>query len=194
MRYVSIIIAILSAFIIPLVYGQNIMENCTEKHVIPQGLVGVLFLDSESTKITDISYSAALKIKKKVEKDGLNPNGSNTGRWFFREFDQHYLVFFVARYQPNPVKGKRPWGTYITEDVYRVKRSARAETALGVHEIVEQYEKGKHGIKAGMSREEVEKILGKPIEINELGPVGSFDLIYKDVKIRFLDFKAAHIW
>lgn len=71
--------------------------------------------------------------------------------------------------------------------------SQEAEDGLGVSGIIKLYEVGKHGIKAGMTEEEVVAILGKPKSVNELGPLGSFDYFYDGVNIRFLDFKVAGI-
>ena len=49
------------------------------------------------------------------------------------------------------------------------------------------------GVRFAGDEEEVVAILGKPKSINELGPLGSFDYVYDDVNIRFLDFEVAPI-
>lgn len=152
------------------------------KYLIPQGIVGVVFSNQEGIPLEDISYQEAKKIK--TESDD---------KWFFREFDQNYLIFFTARYEPNPVKFKRPWGTYVTENIYRVRRSKEAEESLGVSEIVQFYEIGKRGIKGAMTEDEVVAVLGKPKEVEELGPFGSFDYVYDGFKVRFLDDRVALI-
>ena len=153
-----------------------------KKHTIPRGLVGVRFTESETIKPVELTYQEA---KEEMLKEEL--------KWFFKEFDQDYLVFSGTRYVPNPEKYKRPWGTYITEKIYRIKRSKKAEAEFLVNEIIEFYEVGERGIKGGMTETEVVEILGKPKSVNELGPFGSFDYAYDDFTVRFLDYQAADI-
>ncbi|MBU0671682.1 MAG: hypothetical protein KJ732_01495 [Candidatus Margulisbacteria bacterium] len=163
---------------------EAVMEN--KKHIIPQGLDGVRFTGIAGKDILDLSYDEVRKAREAAAKDDqLN--------WFFEEFDADYLIFFSARFEPNPQKHKRPWGTYVTEKVYRVKRSKEVDKGLGVSEIVHLYEVGKHGIKGGMTEAEVKKILGEPESVDVLGPLGSFDYNYNDVRVRFLDGQVAVI-
>ena len=165
-----------------------------EKYTIPQGLVGIRFTGGEEVETRDISWSEARKIWEDIDRS--NEQASSKGphiRWFFKEFDRDHLVFFTAKYEPNP-EYRRPWGTYVTQNLYRVKRSEEAERELGVLEVVRFYESGKHGIKGGMSPEEVKSLLGEPEAVNELGPFGSFDFVYRDFTVRFLEDRAALIY
>jgi len=165
---------------------QDTSKVINVKHTIPQGIVGVRFVCSDEVKTIDLTLDEALDLEQQVYLEGRL-------KWFFKEFDRDYLYFFTARYIPNPEKFKRPWGTYVTENIYRVKSSQAAEVELGVIEIIEFYEIGKHGIRGGMTKDEVIAILGKPNSIEVLGPLGSFDYLYDDFTVRFLEYKVALI-
>ena len=169
--------------------------SLNQKRSIPTGLVGIYLSNEDGVCAVDIPYRKAIEIKTKVDED-FKSNYTKPGhrRWFFVEFDKDTMIFWVARYKPNPIKGKRSWGTYIAEGIYRVKRSEEAENELAIKERIQLYENGKHEIKAGMTESEVIKILGQPKEIRQLGPVGSFDFIYDQVTVRFLNYDVAEIW
>lgn len=172
--------------------SDNEKSLSNQKHIIPKGLVGINFSNENEVQIIDIPYQQAKEIKKRIDADfEMNYPKPGHKKWIFNEFDQNSMIFWVANYRPNPTKNLRPWATYIAENIYRVERSNKAEAELNVDKIIQLYETGAHGIKAGMTKEEVIKILGNPKEIRELGPFGSFDFIYDDLEIRFIDNRAA---
>ena len=160
---------------------EAVKEN--KKYSIPSGLVGVRFEAIEKVSIEDIDLSKLQKLRSEAEDKNL--------RWFFKEFDRDNLLFHVAKYVPNPVPFKRPWGTYVVQKIYRIKRSKKSEKELGVSGTIDLYETGAHGIKAGMSEKEVVARLGKPEKIIQLGPFGAFDYLYDDIQVRFLEYRVA---
>ena len=95
--------------------------------------------------------------------------------------------------KPNPFSGRRPWGAYRIESTLSVPRNPEAERALGVADRIRIYDVGANGIRGGMTVDEVTDILGEPRENCPLGPMGSFDLLYDRVRVRFLDHEVAHI-
>jgi predicted esterase len=162
----------------------------TNRHVIPRGLVGVTFPGVETAPLADMSADEAAKIHDRTEAE-LKTTYLDPGhrRWFFDAFDDRFLFFFVGRWAP----GNRRGGTYTAEQRYRVPRTPDAERALGVADVVRQYEEGIQGVRAGMSVKEVEGVLGKPAQTRELGPVGSFDYSYPTACVRFLGFQVAFV-
>lgn len=109
----------------------------------------------------------------------------------FRAFDDGHLHFSLARLVRNPEKGRRPWARLTVIRRLRVARSIDAENRLDVRTIVEDYERPRRGIRAGMSPEAVKRALGQPTRTEQLGPVGSFDFIYPNRRVRFLGGKVA---
>lgn len=148
-------------------------------HIVPRGIVGVSFVCPEEVEAVEISYLDAKKLM--------------TEDVFFNGFDRNYLIFHATRYETNPARNKLPFGTYVTEKIYIVKRSRDAEAVLGVSGIIYFYEVGEMGIKGGMSAEEVGAVLGQPRSVEQLGPYGSFEFVYDEATVRFLEGKVAHL-
>jgi len=180
MLRIFLILALVVASLLSNISCKEEIVKESRKYLIPRGIVGVVFSDQEGIAVKDLPYQEAKKIKSETD-----------DKWFFHEFDQDYLIFFTARYEPNPIKFKRPWGTYVTENIYRVRRSNEAEEVLGVSTILQFYEVGERGIKGAMTEDEVVAVLGKPNSVEVLGPLGSFDYVYDDFKVRFLDYEVA---
>jgi len=148
-----------------------------KSYVIPNGIVGVQFIGQDKAKTVDLTYEQAKELM--------------SDKVFFKGFDKDNLIFHATRYKANPVKNKRPWGTYFIEKIYRIKRSREVEAGLGISKVIEFYEQGMDGIRGGMGTDEVVVVLGKPKQIEQLGPFGAFDYIYDNARIRFLEYKVA---
>ena len=123
----------------------------------------------------------------------LDPQAPRPKEWYFHQFDARSLIFCILRPEPNPVPKMRPWGTFVCERRYRVARSPEAEIALNVDKVVARYEVGVAGVRAGMGEVDVLAILGTPTGRNELGPFGSYDLVFPGVTVRFLAGRVAVI-
>ena len=152
-------------------------------HTIPLGLDGVVLVDRAGERST-IAVAEALRIR-----------AAATGElgWLFRGFDDEALYFELARLEPGPEPGRHPLGSCIVEAAYRVDREDDAERALGVVETIRAYTVGVRGVRSGMTEEEVADLLGPSLETRELGPVGSFDLVFEDLTVRFLEHRVAHV-
>ncbi|MBD3318914.1 hypothetical protein GF342_03310 [Candidatus Woesearchaeota archaeon] len=147
---------------------------------IPQGIVHVHFVNERKVKPETIDARTLAAIKEDIA-------GKKEKYLSFMAFDKKTLVFWLSMFVPNPVPNKLPKGKYVPEHIYHVARDANAEELLGVQDILRFYEKGEYGIKGGMTLEEVHKQVGPELERHELGPLGAFDLVYKDVVVRFID-------
>lgn len=164
------------------------MSSSSGGHELPIGIDGVV-IDGEATaERVDASLAEALEIRARTVLDR-----GNDQRWIFRSFDADSLTFLRARIEPNPERGRRPWGALRVHRVYRIPRDARSEAALGVAETIRSYETGIRGVRCGMTLSETRALLGEPGETVELGPVGAFDLIYDDLTIRFLENRVASL-
>jgi hypothetical protein len=162
-----------------------------DRHVVPNGLVQVALEDFDVVSFLDVDLHTAVQTREAVESEFKSAYGQ-TGhpRWFFHAFDGTNLDFVVARFEPNA----RAHSRYVAQRRLRVKRSPNAERALGVMDVVREYEVGTRGLKAGMSRREVLKVAGRPDRERSLGPVGAFDMRYAAFCVRFLEGKVAHVW
>jgi hypothetical protein len=156
-----------------------------ERRLIPKGLVGVRFSEPQGIEEQEVSFGDALTLAAKTKEPD---------RWFFDAFDGDYLHFFSAHYEPNPTTGVRPWGTYTLKRRHRVRRSPESEAALHVDSTVALHEVGTCGIKGGMRKADVERLLGAPPTVQQLGPMGSFDYAYPGLTVRFLNFGVASVW
>lgn len=160
-------------------------------HVVPKGLVHVVFTGIAEAPLQELSGREALALHEKVDAE-LKRTYRDEGHvaWFFHAFDEDDLFFIVARWHAGAVSG----GTYEVFTRYEVRRTRRIERALGVADEIAAYERGIGQVRAGMSLAEVEAARGKPEEVVQLGPVGSFDYVYPDLCVRFLEGRAAHLW
>lgn len=160
------------------------------RHIVPQGLVHVSFRGIDAVAAEVLSLHEALDLRAAVL-TALETTRRDPGHraWFFHAFDRSTLVFFVARWQPL-TQG----GIYTAERRIVVRRDARTESALEVAGVIAEYEQGAGNLRAGMTREEVERRRGPPPQVQELGPVGSFDYLYPDLCARFLNNRVAHLW
>jgi hypothetical protein len=76
-----------------------------------------------------------------------------------------------------------------------VKRTPEAEKALGVAEIVREYEVGgARGVKAGMTRKEATRRLGRPESERPLTSPNTTEVRYAAACVVYVDDRVAHVW
>src|SRR5262245_43447007 len=119
-----------------------------DRHVVPNNLVQVSFEGFDVVSFLEVDLHTAIQTREAVESEFETAYGrAGHPRWFFHAFDHKNLDFVVARFEPNNQNTSR----YVAQRRIRVKRSKEAERALGVTDVVDEYEVGTRGIKAGMS-------------------------------------------
>ncbi len=162
-----------------------------DRHVVPKSLTNVSLENFDAVGSVDVDLHTAVQTREAVESEFKTTYG-RTGhqRWFFHAFDVTNLDFVVARYEPTKAMPSR----YVAERRIRVKRSNEAELELGVMDVVFSYERSTRGLKVGMSRRDVVKVVGKPETERGLGRSGAFDLRYPAFCVRFVDNRVSHIW
>jgi hypothetical protein len=162
-----------------------------DRHVVPKSLANVSLVNFESVASVDVDLHTAVQTREAVESEFKTTYG-RTGhpRWFFHAFDVANLDFIVARYEPTMATPSR----YVAERRIRVRRSSEAERELGVMEVVFSYERSTRGLKVGMLRKDVVKVVGRPETERPLSRPGSFDMRYPAFCVRFVEGKVAHVW
>jgi hypothetical protein len=162
-----------------------------DRHVVPKSLVGVSFENFDRALMVDVDLHTAVQTREAVESEFKTAYGK-TGhpRWFFHAFDVTSLDFVVARYEPAPGRRAR----YVAERRLRVKRTRDAERALGVMDVVIDYDTWVRKVKPGMNRRDVVKIAGRPEMERQLSHPGAYELRYPAFCVRFLENKVAHVW
>ncbi len=159
-------------------------------HVIPQGLVHVAFAGEDTAPRERLTLRDALAVRDAIELSYRTTYQDRDHRkWFFHAFDRRFLEFQVARWLPRELGS-----LYIVERRIFVRRDRRSVAALDVADRIAEYEQGAGDLRAGMTPEEVTRRRGPPEHVQQLGPFGSFDFVYADRCIRFLDGRAAHLW
>jgi hypothetical protein len=161
-----------------------------DRHVLPKGLSQVALEDFDLVSFLDVDLHTAVQTREAVESEFVVAYG-RTGhpRWFFHAFDDKNLEFVVARLAPGDPSKPR----YVAERRLRIRRSRDAERALGVTNVVLDYENSPRGIKPGMSRREVTKAAGRPRATLARGPK-SFDLVYASSCVRIVDERVQYLW
>jgi hypothetical protein len=161
------------------------------RQVIPNGLIEVRLEDFDLVSYLDVDLHTAVQTREAVESEFKSTYGlRGHPRWFFHAFDSENLDFIVARFEPTEQDHSR----YVAQRRLRVKRTREAEQALGVADVVAEYEVGTRGLRAGMSPREVVRIAGRAESRRSLGAPGAYDLRYAAFCIRYLDGKVAHVW
>lgn len=159
-----------------------------DRFVVPTSVSRASLEGFDIVSFLDVDLHTAVQTREAVETEFKSGYGrAGHPRWFFHAFDGNSLDFVVARYEPT---GSR----YVAERRLRVKRSRAAERALGVTEVVREYEIGTRGVKAGMSRREVTAVVGRPQSWIPREQAGSFDLMYPAFCVRFTKDRVAHVW
>ena len=161
-----------------------------DRHVVPKALSQVALEDFDMVSFLDVDLHTAVQTREAVESEFKTAYGKvGHPRWFFHAFDGSNLDFVVARLAPSD----RTQPRYVAERRLRVKRSREAERALGVVDVVHDYESGARGVKPGMSRREVTATAGRPRSTVPRGPKG-FDLVYPAYCVRFVENKVTYVW
>jgi hypothetical protein len=162
-----------------------------DRHVVPNGLVEVRLEDFDLVSYLDVDLHTAVQTREAVEAE-FDASYGLVGhpRWFFHAFDQENLDFIVARFEPT----ERDHSRYVAQRRLRVKRTKEAEVALGVADVVAEYEVGTSGVKAGMSPREVGAIAGRAYTRRPLGPPGAYELKYASLCVQYLEGRVAHVW
>jgi hypothetical protein len=170
--------------------ASSTSRSNVDRHVVPVTLSHVALEDFDVVSFLDVDLHTAVQTREAVESE-FNTAYGRTGhpRWFFHAFDKSNLDFVVARYQPRDTTSR-----YVAQRRLRVKRSREAERALGVTDVVREYEIGTRGVKAGMSRRDVTVTAGRPQSWIPRADRGSFDLLYPTFCVRFTNDRVAHVW
>jgi len=162
-----------------------------DRHVVPSSLSQVTLEDFDVVSFLDVDLHTAVQTREAVESEFESAYGqAGHPRWFFHAFDGKNLDFVVARFEPKGPRHPR----YVAERRLRVKRSREAERALGVADVVREYEVGTRGVKAGMTRREVMAVAGRPQSWIPRDAAGKFDLLYPAFCVRFTNHRVAHVW
>jgi hypothetical protein len=162
-----------------------------DRHVVPNGLIEVRLEDFDVVSYLDVDLHTAVQTREAVESEFKTSYGHvGHPRWFFHAFDTNNLDFIVARFEPT----ERDRSRYVAQRRLRVKRTKAAELALGVSEVVAEYEVGTRGLKAGMSPREVGKIAGRAETERALGAPGAYELRYATFCVQYLEGRVAHVW
>jgi hypothetical protein len=162
-------------------------KSCSQLVRLPLGWDGVVLEQPPSVPLEDIELERAEALAERRDER------AGDERWLLRAFDGCSLYFVLARLVENPQRGVRPWARLVIERRFRVERTPRAELRLGVRDQLIAYEQPVQNVRAGMSQGEVRARLGAPSRVEQLGPVGSFDWVYANRRIRFLEWKVAHV-
>lgn len=161
-----------------------------DRHVVANRLAHVALEKFEVVSFLDADLYTAVQTREAVESEFKMAYGQpGHPRWFFHAFDTKNLDFIVARFEPTEAKQPR----YVAERRIRVKRSKDAERALGVIDVVREYELGIRGVKVGMSGPEVVRIAGRPVSGRQAGSDGNYELVYPSVCLRFVNYKVAQV-
>lgn len=162
----------------------------SDRHVVPNRLVNASLEEFDRVSFVDVDLHTAVQTREAVENE-LHARYGRPGhpRWFFHAFDGEHLDFVVARYVPDGGPAR-----YVAERRLRVKRSREAERALGVSNVVHEYEIGMSGVKAGMSHGQVTSIAGPAEARIPRVQTGSFDLLYPTFCVRFSGHRVQHVW
>ena len=102
--------------------------------------------DVEIVSGDDVDLHTAVQTREAVESEFMKAYGQKGHpRWFFHAFDGTNLDFVVARFEPAR---KGTGSRYVALRRLRVKRSPDAERALGVLDVVHDYDSRPRPMKA----------------------------------------------
>lgn len=162
------------------------------RHFVPSTISPVALLDFDLVSFVDVDLHTAVQTREAVESEFTKAYGmAGHPRWFFRSFDKENLDFVVARFEPTDAHASR----YVAQRRLRVKRTPEAERALGVSDVVREYEvAGVRGVKAGMTRREATKLLGRPERESPMTSPRTSEVRYPNACVVLVDDKVAHVW
>ncbi len=159
------------------------------RHVVLNRLSDVTLVDFDIVSFVDVDLHTALDTREAVDSEFQAWYGRpGHPRWFFHAFDGKNLDFVVARYEPSDEDDAR----YVAQRRLRVKRTPDAEKALGVVDVVREYEIGMGGVRAGMSSRQVLAVAGRAEA--SIPRSGSFDLLYPTFCVRITADRVEHVW
>lgn len=159
------------------------------RYVISNRLSDVTLVDFDVVSFVDVDLHTALDTRQAVETELFAAYGRpGHPRWFFYAFDGKNLDFIVARYEPSGGTELR----YVAQRRLRVKRTLDAERALGVLDVVREYEVGLGGVRPGMSSRQVLAVAGRAEA--RIPRSGSFDLLYPTFCVRITADRVEHVW
>lgn len=164
------------------------------RHFVPSIIAPVALLDFDLVSFVDVDLHTAVQTREAVESEfGKQYGLAGHPRWFFHSFNSENLDFVVARYEPTATD--KHSSRYVAQRRLRVKRSPEAERALGVSEIVREYEVGgARGVKAGMTRREATRRLGRAESERSLTSPNTTEVRYGAACVVYVDEKVAHVW
>ena len=185
-----VVLALLSMSALTACAGE--VQPTEPRHLVPSDIVPIALVDFDIVSFIDIDLHTAVQTREAVESEfGKSYGQPGHPRWFFRAFDHDNLDFVVARYEPNDAHASR----YVAQRRLRVKRTWEAERALGVSEVVREYEiGGARGVLAGMTRKEAERRLGRPDHQATNTSPRTFEVRYAAACVEYVDDKVAHTW
>lgn len=168
------------------------VQKAEPLHYVPSTIAPVALLDFDLVSFVDVDLHTAVQTREAVESEFGKAYGfAGHPRWFFHAFDKDHLDFVVARYEPMDAHASR----YVAQRRLRVKRTPEAEKALGVRDVVREYEVGgARGVKAGMTRREATRRLGRPEAERPLTSPRTTEVRYNAACVVFVDDKVAHVW
>ncbi|MBX3228791.1 MAG: hypothetical protein KIT84_39740 [Labilithrix sp.] len=168
------------------------VPTAESRHFVPSTLTPIALLDFDVVSFVDVDLHTAVQTREAVESEFGKAYGTpGHPRWFFHAFDRQNLDFIVARYEPNDAHPPR----YVAQRRLRVKRTPEAERALGVTDVVRDYEiGGANGVKAGMTRKEALRRLGRVEVEHALPSPRTTKARFATACIVFVDDKIARVW
>ena len=168
------------------------VQQTEPRHLVPSDIVPIALVDFDVVSFVDVDLHTAVQTREAVESEFGKAYGQpGHPRWFFRAFDHENLDFVVARYEPTDAHASR----YVAQRRLRVKRSPEAERALGVSEVIREYEiGGARGVKAGMTRKEATRLLGRPDHEAQMTSPRTVEVRYPSACVEYVDDKVAHVW
>lgn len=167
-------------------------QTAEPRQFVPSTLAPIALLDFDLVSFVECDLHTAVQTREAVESEFGKAYGyPGHPRWFFHAFDKQNLDFIVARYEAIDVHAPR----YVAQRRLRVKRTPEAERALGVTDLVKEYEVGgASGVKAGMTRKEATKRLGRIEEERSLPAPRTTEARYSSACVVFVDDKVARVW
>ena len=168
------------------------VQTAESRHFVPSTLAPIALLDFDLVSFVECDLHTAVQTREAVESEFGKAYGyPGHPRWFFHAFDKQNLDFIVARYEALDAHAAR----YVAQRRLRVKRTPDAERALGVTDLLKEYEVGgSSGVKAGMTRKEATKRLGRVEEERSLPAPRTTEARYLTACVVFVDDKVARVW
>jgi len=125
-----------SVVVLALLVGTGCSAPTPPRYVVPNLFAEVSIVDVDVVGGVDVDLHTAVQTREAVESEFQKAYGQKGHpRWFFHAFDRENLDFVVARYEPTAGASR-----YVALRRLRVKRTRDAERALGVVDVVHDFE------------------------------------------------------